>query len=242
VEAMGHKLNKHYTLTAIPYVYSDAVILNPNIRMRMFNEEWDDRYGEGTAKEYRENCHRRFLEGYAVDNPSTTNKTASSIVPRKRKLSEASQDPTFAKWVKSLHKNDTPQDEFETYLTAKIAYPPELELQSVLDWWKNNSSVFPGLANMARDVFAVPCSGAGVEREFSKGRRTATWGRSRLHPDTIQRCMMYKDYLSRMGKPLEKWDVDAEEETKDLQKEIDEYYVPMDWEEDWWNDKLYEGM
>ena len=55
----------------------------------------------------------------------------------------------------------------------------------MLGLWKNNSQVFQGLSQMARDVFAVPCTGAGVEREFSKGRRIATWSRSRLHPDTI---------------------------------------------------------
>ena len=49
VMAMAYKLRKHYNLTAIPFVYSDAVILNPNIRMSMFNDEWDERYGEGTS-------------------------------------------------------------------------------------------------------------------------------------------------------------------------------------------------
>ena len=88
---------------------------------------------------------------------------------RKRKFDEVSQDRTFANFVKSLHTDDIPEDEFETYLTTKITHPPELELQSVLDWWKNNSRVFQGLSQMARDVFAVPCTGAGVECEFSKG-------------------------------------------------------------------------
>ena len=55
----------------------------------------------------------------------------------------------------------------------------------MLGLWKNNGRVFQGLSQMARDVFAVPCTGAGVECEFSKGRRVATWSRSRLHPDTI---------------------------------------------------------
>ena len=55
----------------------------------------------------------------------------------------------------------------------------------MLGLWKNNSRVFQGLSQMARDVFAVPCTGAGVECEFSKGQRVATSSRSRLHPDTI---------------------------------------------------------
>jgi len=108
----------------------------------------------------------------------------------------------------------------------------------MLGLWKNNGRVFQGLSQMARDVFAVPHTGAGVECEFSKGRRVATWSRSRLHPDTIQRCMMYKDYLSRMGSPLAMW-TGSEEEKEELQKEMDLYFVPPEWEHDWWNDKLY---
>jgi hAT family C-terminal dimerisation region len=234
---MAHKLNKHYTQTALPHVYSDAVILNPNIRMGMFDDEWEERYGAGTANQYRENCRQRFLENYAI-RPSAS-VTPEVPNPRKRKLSETS-DLNFAKFVKKLQTDEGPNDEFETYLTTKIAFPPELELQSVLDWWKNNSSIFPTLTKMVRDVFAVPCTGAGVEREFSRGRRVATWGRSRLHPDTIQRCMMYKDYLGRMGNPLAMWE-DTEEDKKELQKEMDLYFVPPEWEEDWWNDTLYNG-
>ena len=52
---------------------------------------------------------------------------------------------------------------------------------------------------MARDVFAVPATGAGVERQFSKSGRIATWARALLHPDTVRDIMMYKDYLSRTG-------------------------------------------
>src|SRR5439155_21718473 len=48
---------------------------------------------------------------------------------RKRKFDEVSQDRTFANFVKSLHTDDIPEDEFETYLTTKITHPPELELQ-----------------------------------------------------------------------------------------------------------------
>jgi len=55
---------------------------------------------------------------------------------------------------------------------------------------------------MARDVFAVPATGAGVERQFSKSGRIAIWARALLHPDTVRDIMMYKDYLSRTGKPL----------------------------------------
>ena len=66
----------------------------------------------------------------------------------------------------------------------------------------HNYKMFPHVTQMARDVFAVPATGAGVERQFSKSGRIATWARALLHPDTVRDIMMYKDYLSRTGKPL----------------------------------------
>ena len=74
----------------------------------------------------------------------------------------------FAKIVKSLYIDQSAEDEFETYLAIKITYPLELELQLVLDWWKNNSAIFQELAKMAHDIFLVLCIMAGVEHEFSK--------------------------------------------------------------------------
>ena len=62
---------------------------------------------------------------------------------------------------------------------------------------------------MVRDVYAVPASRAGVEREFSQAGRVATWTRARLNPETITQSMMYKSYLSRIGKPMEEPTVDS---------------------------------
>jgi len=38
---------------------------------------------------------------------------------------------------------------------------------------------------MARNTFAVPAIGAGVERVFGKSGRVATWSRARLQAKTI---------------------------------------------------------
>ena len=51
---------------------------------------------------------------------------------------------------------------------------------------------------MTREVFAVPATGAGLERRFTK---SATWTRALWVCD----IMMYKDYLGRTGKPFTHW-------------------------------------
>ena len=58
---------------------------------------------------------------------------------------------------------------------------------------------------MARDTLTVPCTGAGVERQFSKSRRATPWTRARLSPETFGQIMMYKDYLHRKDQPNLEW-------------------------------------
>ena len=91
---------------------------------------------------------------------------------------------------------------------------------------------------MARDVFAVPATGAGVERQFSKSGRIATWARALLHPDTVRDIMMYKDYLSRTGKPLTHGrrglEIYDDGDSKDRDEDPEENAKMIEWEKEWW--------
>jgi hypothetical protein len=60
------------------------------------------------------------------------------------------------------------------------------------------------MARMVRDVWAVPATGAGVEREFSKSGKVATWQRARLDHSTITETMLYKDMLRRYARAASK--------------------------------------
>jgi hypothetical protein len=95
---------------------------------------------------------------------------------------------------------------------------------------------------MARDIFAVPPSGAGVEREFSIAGRVATWQRNQLHANTITAIMIYKNYLTRCRRGLkvclqdmvvcclgteEDAEAETEEEAEEASRTIEE------WQKDW---------
>lgn len=117
-----------------------------------------------------------------------------------------------------------------------------------LAWWKQHHAMFPHLSRMARDTFAVPATGAGVEREFSKSGRIATWSRALLKPDTICEMMRYKEYLSRTGQPLtprkrgeeiydhektkEAAEGDIDEEAEEAEDEEDKIRR-LEWEQEW---------
>jgi len=59
--------------------------------------------------------------------------------------------------------------------------------------------MYPKLSKMARDVLAVPATGAGVEKEFSISGRVVTKQRNRLSPTTIRGIMQYKRWVAKHG-------------------------------------------
>src|SRR5579859_3334591 len=69
-------------------------------------------------------------------------------------------------------------NEFTNYLATKR----DKSVKDPLAWWFKSQSIFPKLSKMARDVYAVPATGAGVEREFSISGRVITKRRNRLSP------------------------------------------------------------
>ena len=73
------------------------------------------------------------------------------------------------------------------------------EITNPVDWWKGSQSMYPKLSKMARDVLAVPATGAGVEREFSISGRVVTKQRNRLSPTTIRDIMQYKRWVAKYG-------------------------------------------
>jgi hAT family C-terminal dimerisation region len=55
------------------------------------------------------------------------------------------------------------------------------------------------MSAMAKDVYAVPATGAGVEREFSISGNIVNRRRNRLSPKTISDLMQYKRWVARHG-------------------------------------------
>jgi hypothetical protein len=82
-------------------------------------------------------------------------------------------------------------NEYDRYLTT------ESPTGTTLESWKQLQPAYPRLALMARDTFAVPATGAGVERQFSKSGRIDTWARNRMNPGTLCESMKFNDYLRR---------------------------------------------
>src|SRR5579859_1039410 len=135
----------------------------------------------------------------------------------RRRSSTLTMTPmTIAKSSKTFASDNELKSEAEQYLEAE----PDADEISLLDWWAKHQHRYPRLAKMARDVFTVPATGVGVEREFSKSGKVATATRARLNPETVEETMRYKDYLRRFEKAeMKRNEVRAEESGEEIEEE-----------------------
>ncbi|XP_050896673.1 uncharacterized protein LOC127103460 [Lathyrus oleraceus] len=83
----------------------------------------------------------------------------------------------------------------------------------ILNWWKVNSTKYPTLGIMARDILAMPISTVASESAFSTGGRVLSCYRSSLTPNTVEALICAQNWLR--SSPLK---VDIEEHLEDLEK------------------------
>ena len=83
----------------------------------------------------------------------------------------------------------------------------------ILKWWKVNLPRFPILAQMARDVLAVPISTVASVSAFSTGGRVLDAFRSSLTPRIVHAIICAPDWLHPKSRP-----VSVEEDLNNLEK------------------------
>ena len=124
-------------------------------------------------------------------------------------------------------------NEYDTYINTPRIQEKGLQL---LDIWRNYlGPALPHMGFMARDVFAVPATGAGVERVFSRSGKVETKLRPRIDPDTTSKIMMYIDMLKRKKRAI------GMKQTLigvgEYETELNEEELPLEWRIDWFKNR-----
>lgn len=104
----------------------------------------------------------------------------------------------FNKFYQSSECNKF-ESELTKYLDEALESRGDLD---VLNWWKLNSSRFPIVANIARDVLAIPVSTVTSESVFSVGGRVLDSYRSSLPSTTLEALICTQDWLMETSSPL----------------------------------------
>jgi hAT family C-terminal dimerisation region len=244
VEKLSEKLQEYYSRTEHAFVYSDACILEPQGKLILFKQ---DRFAGDPntdwASKYKQECRERFVNNYE------TTPIIEADNPRKHPRDDSSDEDEVGDYRSYLHRHSRQLTISQNELDRYIDTPPPAKKIKTLEYWKNHDSDFPRLKHMVRDTLAVPATGAGVERMFSKSGKVATWGRAQLNSITITDTMLYKEFLSRIGQPLDEQAERRRAERKKAKKknpkpvaqeasdsEDDEEENPalIAWELEWW--------
>jgi len=230
LDKMHQHLSKYYG-KADQSVYTDSMILHPRIKLKLFDTpDWND----GDAERYRKICRDNYNANYAnLTQPDIGTPYNGLSHKRKAKVVEDEYD----QYLHDKLSTSISGHELDMYLREQTS-----NIKCALEYWRCHHQKYPHLAMMARDVLAVPPSGAGVEREFSIAGRVATWQRNRLHANTVTSLMIYKNYLKRCGDEI-KLDIrvmeadglgtveDVEAETQEEEEEATR--TIEEWRQDW---------
>ena len=128
---------------------------------------------------------------------------------------------------------DATTNEYDAYTSAPRIVEKGLRL---LDIWRTfTRTAYPRLGLMAREVFAVPATETGVERQFSKSGKVETKLRARIDPITTSRIMMYMNMLKRKKRAL--GISQAVAGVGEYAIESNEEEPPVEWRNDWFKSR-----
>nr|KAJ0198872.1 hypothetical protein LSAT_V11C600301960 [Lactuca sativa] len=181
-----------------------ALILDPRNKVKYLVILLEDRYGEkgveAKKKYIMDSMYELYNDYIKIHSPSSTSSTAesttSSLIIGKRQNPDfmAPNLPLRNKLREKMKTNIVESiGELEKYLQESVE--DDLEMFSILDWWKVNSSRFMVLSLMARDVFVIPVSTVASESVFSTSGRVLDPFRSSLTPKIVESLICTQDWI-----------------------------------------------
>jgi hypothetical protein len=116
--------------------------------------------------------------------------TAMVIEQAKSRTIESLNEKIFGDWTSA-----DSVDEYDEY-TAESSLKG---IKNILEWWRDpmRQERWPVLSQLAVEIHSIPPMSDEVERVFSGGRRTISWERSRLSPETIEAIECFQHWLTQ---------------------------------------------
>jgi hypothetical protein len=128
---------------------------------------------------------KALWEGYRELAPIPLSPIISYDRPSQQPVKELD---AFDEIAQTLGKYTRPasQDEYEDYISGE---PYDIgNKTTALFWWSQElqRKRWPRLSWMAMDLLSIPAMSAEPERVFSGARRTISWDRAQMEPETLE--------------------------------------------------------
>lgn len=184
INAGWQKLNEYYKRLDDNVVYVAAVVLHPRMKWRYFKTKWTGREDWlSTWKVELDKYWRHNYEHKVASSPATSAGTDSDN-------GEKSVKHVADEWSDG---EDSGLDQLEQYLSEQ----PDRSYSSAdspIKYWLARRKMWPQLAAMALDIYAVPAMADEPERLFSQAGDAISPRRRRLSDDTVASLMCLKSW------------------------------------------------
>jgi hypothetical protein len=143
----------------------------------------------GRLYEYYALCSKNVGSGSMLSNDEEVRSSTTSFGSSRSRTTFLQNFHSF-RASRNLMQYKT---EIEHYFLEDVETPSENF--DILMWWKVNSTKFPVLAEIARDVLAIPITTVASESAFSTGGRVIDPFRSSLAPKTVEALVCTQNWL-----------------------------------------------
>lgn len=209
------KLSEYYSKIDDSRLYSAAVALNPCRRFTYFDTVWRHNKGGLTAIRKAKHQTKELFEEYLTRHRVSTPPSAASLLTSPGGDEDEDEDDD---WTTAFGKHSVSADDDlirlrqqqETELARFMDATLDTSLTSIVNgqvirssymneplrWWRDRGeSLYPTLATMAYDLFAVPGMSSECERAFSAAKRLITDERYSLKSDIIEADQCVKSWF-----------------------------------------------
>jgi hypothetical protein len=216
-EHMKTKFDKYWgNLTTLNPLLFMAVALDPRYKLKFLDFSSRILYDTVKAKEFTstiEGCLTRLFDFY-VQAACTSSNVTTDIYSLPNTTEDHGDDISkrlvsqFALHLEEIESRET-NSELSTFLKENCE--KNCDNFDILNWWKVNSSKYPILSTLAKDVLAVPVSTVASESAFSTSGRVVSSFRCSLSTKMVEALICGQSWLRSAPK-----NVDMEEIIRDM--------------------------
>ncbi|GKV13314.1 hypothetical protein SLEP1_g24341 [Rubroshorea leprosula] len=201
-----------------------ACVLDPRYKLSfvefVFGKLYDRITVETLSYKVKSTLNKMFEEyctlgGFMDEDNSNSNRPSSQGKDDEAINDDFSMFADLYEEKMSMENEEDGKNEVDLYLAEDKE--KKSDKFHILNWWKVNSSRYPILSLIARDVFAVPMSTVASESAFSTGGRVLDPYRSSLSPKTVEILICTQNWF-RSTPLLEK--METQEVADEIEQEI----------------------